>query len=152
MNHADDLPIQDEFTALAKRLLEILPHRDDDEAEAILADALRQVSRKRPAPSASEAPYRPEDEPVKVMRAPFEPNRALIREALDRFSTPRASEARRIEVQPTRLGYRIHLRDVWGDAAHVNTEEAHALFEGLGEQLGREFGAQSATPTGSEGA
>ncbi len=31
----------------------------------------------------------------------------------------------------------------------LTLDEAHELFESLGESLGRTFGAQSATPTGS---
>jgi hypothetical protein len=38
---------------------------------------------------------------------------------------------RRIEVEPTHLGYLIHLRDVWGAAAHVNADEARALTDAL---------------------
>lgn len=47
----------------------------------------------------------------------------------------RTPEARRIEVEETRLGYRIHLRDVWGEAALVNHDEARALHDALGAAL-----------------
>lgn len=41
----------DDYAASARALLEVLPHRDDEEGVRILADALRQEATRRPLPS-----------------------------------------------------------------------------------------------------
>lgn len=40
----------------------------------------------------------------------------------------------------------------WGNSQgmYITHEQAHALFEQLGELLGRTFGAQSSPPSGTE--